>query len=67
MASPSLFTALAKLAIAGEQAGFSIDQMIQLLHDGLNVESLLDLIESSLQREKQPALRPTARSSRWLV
>lgn len=44
MASPSLMVAIGKLAIAGEQAGFSIEQMIDLLNSGLAVETLLDLI-----------------------
>jgi hypothetical protein len=36
--------AIRKLAIAGEQAGFSLDQMIELLNSGLSVVALLDLI-----------------------
>lgn len=66
MASPPLFTAVTKLAIAGEQAGFTIDKMVQLLNDGLTIESLLDLIESSLRRQEQPAVSP-AGSSRWVT
>lgn len=65
MASPP-FIAVAKLAIAGEQAGFTIEQMIQLLNDGLSVESLLNLIQSSLDRQKQTTALP-ASSSRWVV
>ena len=30
--------------MAGEQAGFTTEQMIDLLHDGLPVETLLELI-----------------------
>ena len=44
MESPSLVLAISKLAAAGEQAGFTLEQMIQLLDDGLSVETLLDLI-----------------------
>jgi hypothetical protein len=33
-----------KLAVAGEQAGLSVEQMIRLLNDGLAVETLLELI-----------------------
>ena len=44
MQDSSLVAAIEKLAIAGEQAGFSVEQMIQLLNDGLTVESLLNLI-----------------------
>ena len=40
----SLVSAVEKLAIAGEQAGFTVQQMIQLLNNGLTVETLLDLI-----------------------
>lgn len=48
-----LVSAINKLAIAGTQAGFSLEQMIQLLDDGLSVESLLDLIAWSLQRRER--------------
>ena len=44
MENSSLVSAIGKLAIAGEQAGFSVEQMIQLLNEGLAVETLLDLI-----------------------
>ena len=44
MESPSLVLAISKLAAAGEQAGFTLEQMIELLDDGLSVETLLDLI-----------------------
>jgi len=36
--------AIRRLAIAGEQAGFSLDQMIELLNSGLSLVALLDLI-----------------------
>ena len=36
--------AVKKLAIVGEQAGFSLEQMIQLLDSGMSVVGLLDLI-----------------------
>ena len=64
MASPPLI-AVAKLAIAGEQAGFTIDQMIQLLNDGLSVESLLDLIQLNLAR--QAGTVGGTGSSRWIT
>jgi hypothetical protein len=35
--------AIGELAIAGEQAGFCVEQMVGLLNDGLTVETLLDL------------------------
>ena len=44
MENPSLILAISKLAAAGEQAGFSLEQMIDMLDHGLEVETLLDLI-----------------------
>jgi len=44
MESPSLVLAISKLAVAGEQAGFTLEQMIELLNDGLTVATLLELI-----------------------
>jgi hypothetical protein len=43
MKEQSLQTCIGKLAIAGEKAGFSIEQMIHQLDSGLRVETLLDL------------------------
>jgi len=40
----SQVAAINKLAVAGEQAGFSLEQMIELLDSGLAVETLLELI-----------------------
>ena len=34
MENPSLVLAISKLAMAGEQAGFTLEQMIKLLDDG---------------------------------
>jgi hypothetical protein len=42
--SPSLVGAIERLAIAGQQAGLSVEQMIDFLNDGMAVETLLDLI-----------------------
>jgi len=44
MESQLRVNAVKKLAIAGEQAGFSLEQMIQLLDSGMSVAGLLDLI-----------------------
>jgi hypothetical protein len=44
MENPSLVLAISKLAMAGEQAGFTLEQMIKLLDDGLSVTTLLELI-----------------------
>ena len=40
----SRVSAIRKLAVAGERAGFSLEQMIQLLDSGMIVMALLDLI-----------------------
>jgi hypothetical protein len=39
-----LFGAIVKLARAGEQVGFTVEEMIELLKTGVSVETLLDLI-----------------------
>lgn len=58
MQNPKLMTAIGKLAVAGEQAGLSIEQMIQLLNDGLSVETLLELITWRLAQVRQPITAP---------
>jgi hypothetical protein len=63
MPQPTPFRAVEKLARAGEKAGFSVENMIQMLNAGVSVETLLDLIERSLQ-----ASPPTiGRSYRWVM
>jgi hypothetical protein len=66
MERPSLVRAVSKLAVAGEQAGFSVEQMIELLDNGLSVETLLDLISWRLQDETKPMTQPHC-SSGWVV
>ena len=44
MDRPILVAGIAKLAVAGQQAGFTVEQMIGLLNAGLGVEGLIDLI-----------------------
>ena len=44
MESQLQLNAIRKLAVAGEQAGFTLDHMIQLLNSGMSVLALLDLI-----------------------
>ena len=66
MQRPLLMSAINKLAIAGEQAGFSLEQMIQLLDDGLSVETLLDLIAWSLERRQQ-AFSSLSCTSNWVM
>jgi hypothetical protein len=45
MQRPSTAETVYKLAIAGEQAGFTLEQMIQILNAGVSVETLLNWIE----------------------
>jgi hypothetical protein len=66
MASAALVTAITKLAIAGQQAGFSLEQMIDLLDGGLTVETLLDLIAWRLEGMKS-ALPLQGSSSSWVI
>jgi hypothetical protein len=48
MAAPSIAASVFKLALAGEQTGFTVEQMIELLNAGVTVESLLRMIERRL-------------------
>jgi len=66
MYRPPLYSAISKLAIAGEQAGFSLEQMIQLLDDGLSVETLLDLIAWSLEK-RQRSFSEFSSTSGWVM
>ena len=58
--SPAI-TAIEKLVLAGEQAGFTVEQMIQILQTGASVEALLHMIESRLS-----PVAPSS-SSRWVM
>ena len=62
MQRSSIAQSVYKLAIAGEQAGFSVERMIQMLNAGITVETLLDLIEWRLRDAA-----PEGRSSRWIM
>jgi hypothetical protein len=66
MERPSLLKAVGRLAIAGEQAGFSLEQMIELLNEALSVETLLDLIAWRLGDVRKP-IAPPACSSGWIM
>jgi hypothetical protein len=66
MARAALVNAIHKLALAGEQAGFSLEQMIDLLNAGLSVETLLDLIAWRLEGTKT-ALPLLGSSPNWVV
>jgi hypothetical protein len=60
-----LLSGVEKLAVAGQQAGFSIEQMIGFLSPGMAVETLLDLISWRLE-QPQPKV-PVLSSSHWVV
>jgi len=66
MQKEKLITAIEKLAIAGEQAGLSVEQMIQLLNEGLKVETLVDLITWRLTEVPNPVSFP-CRPTRWIA
>lgn len=53
-------TAVEKLFLVGEQAGFTIEQMIQMLDTGVSVDALVRLIEGRF-------CLPTGCSSRWVM
>ena len=62
MGRSPLYDAIGKLAIAGEQAGFTVEHMIRLLNAGITIESLLDIIEKGLASQDCPKS-----SSRWIM
>lgn len=62
----SLRAAVEKLALAGEQAGFSIDQMIQMLNIGISVEALIMLILWQLDSVQEP-LTAVVSLTNWLM
>lgn len=66
MERESLAIAIGKLAVAGEQAGFCIEHMIQLLDAGLTVETLIEVIAWRLETV-QGRLAPYATSSCWTM
>ena len=53
MPQPVLTRAVQKLALAGEQAGLSIEQMICILNAGVSIENLLDFIERRILAQEQ--------------
>jgi hypothetical protein len=65
MDKATLVSGIAKLAKLGERAGFSVEQMIQLLNSGLSIEVLVDLISWRLEQPKLMA--PVSCSSCWVM
>lgn len=66
MEKQSLRSAVEKLALAGEQAGFTIDQMIQMLNIGISVEALIMLILWRLDSVQEP-LTAVVSLTNWLM
>jgi hypothetical protein len=58
MATPSLVRAIGKLAAAGERAGFTLEEMIQLLDSGVSVATLLELITQRLEAPPSHSPQP---------
>ena len=67
MEQRSMFRIIEKLAIAGERAGFSVAEMIQLLNNGLSVETLLQLIAQRLEADGLAQQGRPASSCRWII
>jgi hypothetical protein len=65
MDKATLLAGIGKLATAGQQAGFTVEQMIELLNAGLGVEDLMDLIAWRLEQPKK--LVPVVSSSTLVV
>ena len=63
MQRPSTAQAVYKLTIAGEQAGFTVEEMIHMLNAGITVETLLHLIEWRLGEADPDQTRP----SHWII
>jgi len=57
---PSLVAAFKKLVMLAEQAGFSVDQLLDLLQRGATVGMLIKIIELHLSPPKPCA-------SRWVM
>jgi len=66
MQNPSLVLAISKLAAAGEQGGLTLEQMIDLLDHGIEVETLLELICLRLHAAPLPPAHETCRY-RWVM
>ena len=62
MQRPELANTGYRLAVAGEQTGFSLEDMISMQNAGLTVSSLMELIERRFTEQEQV---PCA--SRWVV
>jgi hypothetical protein len=59
-----LLRTVGKLARAGEQAGFSIEEMIEMLNSGMSVADLLNLITRRLSQLSQLPSNELLRATR---
>ena len=53
MQHPVVARAIERLVAAGAQAGISVEQMTQILHAGVSVEDVLDIIDKRLQTHRE--------------
>ena len=67
MANPTLVRAVGKLAMAGEQAGFSLEEMIAMLNSGVSVLTLFALISRRLQTLPTRTVESLELSSRGIM
>jgi len=51
----NVYCAIERLVQAGEQGGFTVHDLIRMLKGGMNLESLLDLIEVRMMRTCVPS------------
>jgi hypothetical protein len=58
--------AIEKLAVAGEEAGLSVEQMIGMLNGGVSVETLIEPISCRLDL-LQNSKRSVLSSVRWVM
>ena len=59
----ALRQSIRKLAMAGEQAGFTVEQMMQLLKEGVDIKTLISLIEWKILYNDE---QPSAPHQRWV-
>ena len=65
MDDPALVSGVTKLATAGQQAGFTVEQMVGLLNASLDVEHRMELIAWRL--EQLGSWATVASSSGWVA
>jgi hypothetical protein len=67
MSNPSVVSTVHKLALVGERAGFTLEQMIEMLNAGITVEALLLLIESQLVSQQRQETAAQTHSPQYLT